>query len=312
MAFFFLKSLVIFIWFCRLNLMHTHKPVITNSIDQMSSDPNIVRLTFLTTFFHSMIVTLLIVLNTNKLFVQYTQKGSDLGKIPQFLVDQINGHNVILWFIFIVVILFLLYSIVYPIGQSAVIHYLHHKKSIRDSLQASFRCFYPMFEFWFVGAIFSPITFLFFAFKFFILDWSRGFLPFFLFVLWIIIISTANALKIYTRYFIVLHKLPLYESIRNSVLLASKSFKETKKYMTMQTWLLISFSLNFVLIIGLPLLLIHFALLYDAISFWYIRWFVYILFFLLVIAGAYMSSFIRSFFVYYRYDIFMQMAPPKK
>gem|GEM_PF-5519404 len=54
--------------------MHTHKPIIHDSIDQMNADPNIVRLTFLTTFFHSMIVALLIILNTNKLFVQYAAK----------------------------------------------------------------------------------------------------------------------------------------------------------------------------------------------------------------------------------------------
>lgn len=133
--------------FYKLMNMHTHKPIIHSSIDQMTSDPKIVRLTFLTTFFHSMIVTLLIILNTNKLFVQYAQKGSDLGKIPQFLIQQINSHHVVLVFIIVTIILFLLYSVVYPIGLAAVIHYLHHKKGIRDSIRASWACFYPMFEF---------------------------------------------------------------------------------------------------------------------------------------------------------------------
>jgi hypothetical protein len=82
--------------------------------------------------------------------------------------------------------------------------------------------------------------------------------------------------------------------------------------MQMQTTLLFSFSLNLILVIGLPLFIIHLAIVYNAISFWYVKIFVYLLFLILVIAGAYMSSFIRAFFAYYWYDIFMRIAPPKK
>ena len=94
----------------------------------MMADPKIVRITFVTTFFHSLIVTLLIILNINKLFVQYAQNGSNLGNVPQFLIQQINSHHVVLVFIIATIVLFLLYSVVYPIGQAAVIHYLHNKK----------------------------------------------------------------------------------------------------------------------------------------------------------------------------------------
>ncbi len=292
--------------------MHTHKPIIHSSIDQMASDPNIVRITFLTTFFHSMIVMLLIILNTNKLFVQYAQKWSDLWKIPQFLIQQINSHHVVLVFIIVTIVLFLLYSVVYPIGQAAVIHYLHHKKSIRDSLRASWSCFYPMFEFWFVCAVFSSVTFFFVAFKTFLLDGSRSIPLFVVFLCWLFVMTTVNKFKVYTRYFIVLHKLPLYESLKKSFALTSSSLKSTTKYMRMQTRLLFSFSVNLLLAIGLPLLLIHLAIVYNAISFWYVKIFVYMLFLVLIIASAYMSSFIRAFFAYYWYDAFIRLAPPIK
>lgn len=308
---FFQKVLLFGCRFCTLWSMHTHKPIIHNSIDQMASDPNIVRLTFLTTFFHSMIVMLLIILNANKLFVQYTEKWSDLAKIPQFLIEEINKNHVVLIFILVTIVFFLLYSVVYPIGQAAVIHYLHHKKSIRDSIKSSFKNFYPMFEFWFISALFSAVTLFFLAFKIFVLDWSRNIYIFVIFVLWAILINMVNKFKVYTRYFIVLHDLPLYESLKQSFLLTKKSLKATSKYMAMQTRLLINFSLNLVLIIWLPLLLIHLAIVYNAISFWYVKVAVYLLFFILIVAGAYMSSFIRAFFAYYWYDVFMRMAPSK-
>lgn len=292
-------------------LMHTHKPIIHDSIDQMNADPNIVRLTFLTTFFHSMIVALLIILNTNKLFVQYAAKWSDLGRLPQFLIEEINKNHVVMVFILVTIVLFLLYSVVYPIGQAAVIHYLHHKKSIRDSIHASLSCFYPMFEFWFVCALFSAVTFIFLAFKLFVLDGSRSIPLALAFLFRAILINLVNKFKVYTRYFIVLHKLPLYESLKKSFALTGNLLKTTTKYMEMQTWLLFSFSMNLVLIIWLPLLLIHLAIVYNAISFWYVKIFAYLLFLILIIAGAYMSSFIRAFFAYYWYDIFMRIAPPK-
>ena len=296
--------------FCKLKTMHTHKPIITNSIDQMASDPNIVRLTFLTTFFHSLIVTLLIILNANKFFVQYTEKGSALWKIPQFLIQEINHHHVVAIFVIATIVLFLLYSIVYPIGQAAMIHYLHYKRWIRHSLRASLTYFYPMFEFWFLSALFSSIPFFLFAFKIFFLDGSRSIWLFSIFLFWSIFMSIVNTLKVYTRYFIVLHKLPLYEALKKSILLVSSSFKATSRYMKMQTWLLFSFSLNLVLIIGLPLFVIHLAILYNAISLWYVKIFVYLLFLLLVVWAAYMSSFIRAFFAYYWYAAFIRVAPP--
>ena len=306
------KDLLFGYLFCTLSVMHTHKQIITNSIAQMMADPKIVRITFVTTFFHSLIVTLLIILNVNKLFMQYAQTDSDdLGRVPQFLIQQLNSHQVGLIFIVATIILFLLYSVIYPIGQAAVIHYLHNKKWIRDSIRASWAHFYPMFEFWFVSAIFSAVTYFFLAFKIFVLDWSRSIPLILVFVVWWLFMSRFNTLKIYTRYFITLHNLPLYDSIKNSIKIVSGAYKTTNKYMRMQTWLLINFSLNLVLIIGLPILIIHFAILYNAISFWYVKMFVYLLFFVLVIGSAYMSSFIRAFFAYYRYEIFMRVAPPK-
>jgi ABC-type Co2+ transport system permease subunit len=74
----------------------------------------------------------------------------------------------------------------------------------------------------------------------------------------------------------------------------------------MQGWLLVNFSINVALLVGIPLLVIHIAILLDAISFWYVKGFVYLLFLLLILASTYISSFIRAFFAYYWYQAFMK------
>lgn len=279
-----------------------HKNIINRSIQNMSSDPNIVRITFLTSFFHSLIVTLLLVLNTNKLFVNHYENGLYIGKIAEFLIQEINKNHVVSWFIWITIVLFLLYSVVYPIWQAAVIHYLHWKKNIVHSLTSVLKYFFPMFEYGFVCLIFSPVSFFIMAYKIFLLDHITSIFIISIFVIWFVLIMLINTLKIYTRYFIVLKQMNLADAMKASFSIVFKRFWETYKYMKMQTLLLVNFSLNIVLIIGVPLLLIYLSIYWWVIDLWRIKTIVYIVFFLLVILWAYMSSFIRAFFAYYWYE----------
>ena len=281
-----------------------HKDIIHRSIQHMSSDPNIIRITFLTSFFHSLIVTLLLILNTNKLFVNHYENGLYIGKIAEFLIQEINKNHVVVWVIGITIILFVLYSFVYPVWQAAVIHYLHRKKSIGHSLKSALKYFFPMFEYGFICLIFSPVAFFILAYKVFLLDkvsssWIIG-----LFVLWFVIMLVVNTLKIYTRYFIVLQQMWTLEAIKASFYKVLKSFGETFRYMKMQTLLLINFSLNIVLIIGVPVLLIYLSISWWIIDLWWVKFAVYFVFFFLVILGSYMSSFIRAFFAYYWYEMY--------
>lgn len=281
-----------------------HRDIIHRSIQHMSSDPNIIRITFLTSFFHSLIVTLLLILNTNKLFVNHYENGLYIGKIAEFLIWEINKNHVVAWVIGITIVLFLLYSFVYPIGQAAVIHYLHWKKSIRHSLKASLAYFFPMFEYGFVCLVFSPVSFFLLAYKVFLLDHSTSFGVITLFVVWFVLMMVINTLKIYTRYFIVLQQMGVSDAIKASFVRVWKNFGETFKYMKMQTLLLINFSLNIVLIIWIPVLLIYLSITWWIINFWWAKSLVYLIFFLLVILWAYMSSFIRVFFAYYWYETY--------
>lgn len=281
-----------------------HKDIIHRSIQHMSSDPNIIRITFFTSFFHSLIVTLLLILNTNKLFVNHYENGLYIGKIAEFLVQEINKNHVVVWVIGVTIVLFVLYSFVYPVWQAAVIHYLHWKKSIGHSLKSALKYFFPMFEYGFICLVFSPVTFFILAYKVFLLDHVSSNWIIWLFVFWFIIMLIINTLKIYTRYFIVLQQMWTPEAIKASFDKVWKSFGETFRYMKMQTLLLINFSLNIVLIIGVPMLLIYLSISWWIIDLWRVKFVVYFVFFLLVILGSYMSSFIRAFFAYYRYEMY--------
>ena len=124
------------------------KSILKNSIDYMKSDHKIIRLTLATSFFHSLIASLLIILNVNTLFARNYENGLYVGKVAEFFVQEINKNQVISRVIGIAIVLFLAYSIVYPIGQAAIIYYFNSKeRSIRKALKKGRESFFPMFEY---------------------------------------------------------------------------------------------------------------------------------------------------------------------
>jgi len=74
--------------------------------------------------------------------------------------------------------------------------------------------------------------------------------------------------------------------------------------MRIQTILLINFSINLILVLGIPLLIMYLAIKFDATHYFAVKLLLYIVFFLLIVISAYMSSFIRAFFAYYRYKLY--------
>ena len=112
------------------------KSILKDSIDYMKNDRKIIRLTLVTSFFHSLIASLLIILNVNTLFARNYQNGLYVGKVAEFFVQEINNNHVISRVIGIAIVLFIAYSLIYPVGQTAIIYYLNKKdKSIRNALK---------------------------------------------------------------------------------------------------------------------------------------------------------------------------------
>ena len=270
----------------------------------MHADVRIIRLTFLTSFFHSLIVILIIILNLNSLIANKYEDGLYVGKVAQFFVEEISKNHFVNIVIVITIILFVLYSVIYPLGQAAIIYYLHEKKWIRQALKKWLKDFFPMFEFSAISMVTSPVVFFLLAFKLVVVDgmtwwWTIGLL-----LLRWILLMLINVYKTYTRYCITLEDLSLGESLRRSFYLCQTHFKNSFKFMRIQTILLINFSINLILVLGIPLLIMYLAIKFDATHYFAVKLLLYIVFFLLIVISAYMSSFIRAFFAYYRYKLY--------
>lgn len=288
------------------------KTILKNSIEYMKSDHKIIRLTFATSFFHSLIASLLIILNVNTLFARNYENGLYVGKVAEFFVQEINTNQVVNRVIGIAVTLFIAYSIIYPIGQAAIIHYLNRKdRSINKALKEGQEDFFPMFEFGIVSLITSPTVYRLTILKVMVSGWLNNSFTVFLLLLRFGIMNLVNCLKVYTRYIITLEKKWLYDAIIRSVDITIKSLKENFKYMGTQTKLLLNFSLNLLLIYAIPLFLIYLAIVFNVIQYAGVKRTVYGIFFFGILFGAYASSMIRAFFAYFRFEIYHKMNKKK-
>jgi hypothetical protein len=167
----------------------------------MKNDHQIIRLTLVTSFFHSLIASLLIILNVNTLFARNYENGLYVGKVAEFFVQQINKNQIINRVIIISILLFIAYSIVYPIGQAAIIYYLNDKKkSINDALRKGRTIFFPMFEYGILSLILSPTVYRLALLKIAVSGGLHGSFTIFMMIFWFVAMTIINGLKVFTRY----------------------------------------------------------------------------------------------------------------
>lgn len=272
----------------------------------MYEDVKIIRLTFVTSFFHSLIVMFLIVLNLNNLLSKNYENWLYIWKVATYFVEAINRNHFIFIVMIITVSCFLAYSIIYPIWQAALIHYLRDKKSIRSALRKGLKDFFPMYEFSFISLILSPIVFWIALFRVIFLSNHISTFVIVMMILWFVVMMLINTLKSYARYCISLEGLPLVESLKKSYDMNRKDLSAGLKYMRVQTILLINFSINLILMLGIPLLLMYVAISFNAMDILWVRVSIYSIFFIMALVGSYMSSFIRAFFAYFWYKLYLQ------
>ncbi len=281
------------------------KPILKRSIEYMKNDYKIIRLTLATSFFHSLIASLLIILNVNTLFAKNYENGLYVGKITSFFVQEITNNHVINRVIGIAIVLFVAYSIIYPIGQSALIHYINdEKKSIKNALKKWRADFFPMFEYGIVSLFISPTVFWLMVLKIGV-SWHlhNGYTIFFL-LLRFVLMSMINALKIHTRYSMTIEKLGVYEAVIKSCKLTLSHYKESTKYTRIQVILLINYSINLLIIYIIPLILIYLSIIFNIIQFPAVKRTMYGLLFAGILFGAYATAIIRAFFAYFWQEIY--------
>ena len=282
------------------------KTILQNSIKAMNADNKIIRLTWITSIFHSLIATLLIVININSLLSKNYENGLYVGKVTQYFVEEISRNHFATIMIWITVVLFLIYSTVYPIGQAAIIHHLDHpKETIRQALQRGRKNYFSMYEFGFIAVLLAPIVWIVVAFKVLFIERNWAIPTLIWLTVYLVSMNILNHLRVYTRYILTIERVPLYDAIKKSFSIVRHNRKDTVEYMRVQTILLVNFSINLIVVLGIPFLIMYAAIARNLTQYSIVKILIYISFFVMVIVGSYISAIIRAFFAYFWYEIYM-------
>jgi len=241
--------------------------------------------------------------------IERFEKGVPLWEVIEFLITSGIKSNAVTLFVIVIIILLIGYSLVYPIGQAAIIHYLRDQKfSIRDALSKGITTFFPMFEFSVLAGTFSISTFVFIVIRLFMLDIADNVLIRIVFSIRWLSILTATLLWPYARYVIVIEKLGMYDAIKRSAFYAIRNLWQTTKFVMLELLLLLRFLINIVLVIGIPFGLMYVASWFNIIDSKTVGTIIVIISIGLLLGTAYVNGIIEAFFATYWFKIYKKIV----
>ena len=285
------------------------KRIIAEALQLVMEDIKLVRLAFITSFCHSLIVIFMLIFNLNNMAVERFAKWVPLGEVVEFLITSGIKGNVVTVLVISIVILLIGYALLYPIGQAALIHYLRDQKfSIRDALSKGITTFFPMFEFSALAGTFSISTFVFIIIRLFMLDIIDSIFVRVIFGIWGLSILIVTLLWPYARYIIVIEKLGMYDAIKRSAFYAMRNLWQTTKFVMLELLLLVRFLVNIILVVGIPFVLMYIASrlnIIDSATVWTI---IVIVSIALLLWTAYINGIIEAFFATYRFKIYKKIV----
>ncbi len=285
------------------------KRIIAQARHLVMEDIKLVRLAFITSFCHSLIVIFLLLYNLNNMAAARFEKWVALWEIIEFIVRTWIKLNIVPLLIVIIIGLLIGYALLYPIWQAALIHYLRDQKfSIRDALSKGTTTFFSMFEFSALAGTFSMSTFIFIIIRLFMLDIIDSIFIRIIFGIWWISIFIVAILWPYTRYIIVIEKLSMYDAVKRSAFYAIRNLRQTTKFVMIELLLLARFLINILIVIGIPFSLMYIANWLNIIDSSTVGTIIIIVSVWLLLWTAYINGIIEAFFATYRYKVYEKIT----
>jgi hypothetical protein len=285
------------------------KKILRDSITKITEDTRLIRLSFIVTFCHFVSVVYLIVWNVNNLLTYRFEKWIPMWKALEYILNRSQSNNMTLAIIITVAVIFLGYSLVYPVWEAAMIHYLDNEgqrtwkviwKWIND--------FFVMFEFDAMLFSFSFFTYLITTLRMFMLNILDSTFVIILVIIWWLAVLFATVLWSYSKFIIVLEWKNVFDAIKRSASLTIMNFGTTIKFVIIQLFLMIRFLINAVVIMGIPFLIVYIAIWLNVIESKIVWYVIAVSVIVLLFLMAYINAIIEAFFMAYRYKVYKSVT----
>jgi len=285
------------------------RQILSDSVTVLFQNPKLIRLSFLTLVFYSIVRIYFIVYYFNTFLLYKYESWVQLSDAFIYVLDKLNNQwilRVVIW----VIIVLIWYLWFHPIGEASVVSALDNpqQSAFRSFVRGSGK-FFPMLEYSWLSIPFWVFTFCTVMLRLYLMDiFDNIFITIIVGIRWFLVLF-ASVCWSYARIIIALEGCQVFDAIKKSTSLAMNNLWLSVKLMFVELLLMLRFIVIGLLIVGIPVLLIYIAVWLDVIQNSFVETTIRVVAASLLLVIAYLNCIVEAFFLTYWYQAYRKISP---
>ena len=285
------------------------RQILSDSVTVLFQNPKLIRLSFLTLVFYSIVRIYFIVYYFNTFLLYKYESWVQLSDAFIYVLDKLNNQwilRVVIW----VIIVLIWYLWFHPIGEASVVSALDNpqQSAFRSFVRGSGK-FFPLLEYSWLSIPFWVFTFCTVMLRLYLMDiFDNIFITIIVGIRWFLVLF-ASVCWSYARIIIALEGCQVFDAIKKSTSLAMNNLGLSVKLMFVELLLMLRFIVIGLLIVGIPVLLIYIAVWLDVIQNSFVETTIRVVAASLLLVIAYLNCIVEAFFLTYWYQAYRKISP---
>ncbi len=285
------------------------RQILSDSVTVLFQNPKLIRLSFLTLVFYSIVRIYFIVYYFNTFLLYKYESWVQLSDAFIYVLDKLNNQWILRAVIWVIIVL-IWYLWFHPIGEASVVSALDNpqQSAFRSFVRGSGK-FFPMLEYSWLSIPFWVFTFCTVMLRLYLMDiFDNIFITIIVGIRWFLVLF-ASVCWSYARIIIALEGCQVFDAIKKSTSLAMNNLGLSVKLMFVELLLMLRFIVIGLLIVGIPVLLIYIAVWLDVIQNSFVETTIRVVAASLLLVIAYLNCIVEAFFLTYWYQAYRKISP---
>lgn len=285
------------------------RQILSDSVTVLFQNPKLIRLSFLTLVFYSIVRIYFIVYYFNTFLLYKYESWVQLSDAFIYVLDKLNNQWILRAVIWVIIVL-IWYLWFHPIGEASVVSALDNpqQSAFRSFVKGSGK-FFPMLEYSWLSIPFWVFTFCTVMLRLYLMDiFDNIFITIIVGIRWFLVLF-ASVCWSYARIIIALEGCQVFDAIKKSTSLAMNNLGLSVKLMFVELLLMLRFIVIGLLIVGIPVLLIYIAVWLDVIQNSFVETTIRVVAASLLLVIAYLNCIVEAFFLTYWYQAYRKISP---
>ena len=285
------------------------RQILSDSVTVLFQNPKLIRLSYLTLVFYSIVRIYFIVYYFNTFLLYKYESWVQLSDAFIYVLDKLNNQWILRAVIWVIIVL-IWYLWFHPIGEASVVSALDNpqQSAFRSFVRGSGK-FFPMLEYSWLSIPFWVFTFCTVMLRLYLMDiFDNIFITIIVGIRWFLVLF-ASVCWSYARIIIALEGCQVFDAIKKSTSLAMNNLGLSVKLMFVELLLMLRFIVIGLLIVGIPVLLIYIAVWLDVIQNSFVETTIRVVAASLLLVIAYLNCIVEAFFLTYWYQAYRKISP---